>query len=133
MSLLRQPKEERRRHARRPASGPITLWRTEFTRRKIEGRLVDTSEGGFRVAHGCAGLGPGLVVHFEHAAGEGIARTVWTRILADTVETGLVILCDRLADAVDAEAEHAVPAGRPAPQRALPGWGESGCPKASRS
>jgi hypothetical protein len=98
MSVLRQAEGERRRHVRRPASGPVTLWWTEWVRRKIEGRLVDISESGFRMAHGCAELSSGQEVHFEHAGGEGMARTVWTRISAESVETGLIVLSNSLTD-----------------------------------
>lgn len=96
MPELTRSQEERRRHERKPASGPITLWWTECTRRKIEGRLLDLSQGGFRIAHTCAALGPGEQVQFEHAGGTGTARTVWTRIVADSVETGLLITGERI-------------------------------------
>ena len=92
----RQPEVERRRHERHPANGRITLWWTDGTGRKIEGRLVDISASGFRVAHGCAEVGAGDEVRFEHPGGEGMARTIWTRILAESVETGLVVLSQSL-------------------------------------
>ena len=92
MSVLRKARGERRQRDRQPANGPITLWWMECKQCKIEGRLVDASDSGFRVAHDFAGLGPGQHVHFEHARGKGIACTVWTRIVADTVESGFHIL-----------------------------------------
>jgi hypothetical protein len=92
VSVLNEPPEDRRQADRRPANGPITIWWTECKRLQIEGQLVDASATGFRVAHHFAGLDPGQQVQFRYAGGEGIARTVWTRIAADAVETGFHVL-----------------------------------------
>lgn len=86
------PSPERRLAARRAAGGPVTLCWTDCTRRKITGTLLDSSESGFRIMHSHAALGQGQEVQFEHAEGEGTARTVWTRVLEGSVESGLVIL-----------------------------------------
>ncbi len=54
---------ERRREPRVPASGPVRLELLESVPvRTVEGRPVDTSESGFRAAHGHAGLTAGQVV-----------------------------------------------------------------------
>ncbi|MFN7996110.1 MAG: hypothetical protein U0Q18_21045 [Bryobacteraceae bacterium] len=86
------PLHEQRRHPRQPAEGSVTLWCVDCSPNKIEGRLTDTSEDGFRMVHTCAGLGAGRQVRFEHSGAEGIACTVWSRILADSVETGLRLI-----------------------------------------
>jgi hypothetical protein len=98
MSAMSEPSAERRTRARHPARGPITLWWTDCTRCTVEGLLVDRSEAGFRVVYGCAALSPGQQVHFQHAGGEGIARTIWTRIVADSIESGFLILSDDLPE-----------------------------------
>jgi len=90
-----KPPEEQRRHLRQPAEGRVTLWCADCVPNKIDGRLTDTSEGGFRVAHTCAALGAGQQVRYQHSGGEGIACTVWTRILAGSVESGLRIISAR--------------------------------------
>jgi len=95
MSVLRESPADRRRHQRQAASGPITLWWADYSPGKIQGRLVDISESGLRIAHGCTALGQGQQVHFHHAGGEGTARTIWTRIVGESVESGLLILPDR--------------------------------------
>jgi len=86
---------EKRRGDRRPASGSVTLWWTDVTPQKITARLVDTSESGFRVGHSFPGLSPGQEVQFEYLGGAGIARTIWTRIAGNIVESGLFILRDQ--------------------------------------
>ena len=92
MSLVSEPSADKRRHERKLASGPITLWWGDASLPTIQGRLLDMSETGFRVAHNCIALGQGQQVHFQYADGEGTARTIWTRILSDSAESGLLIL-----------------------------------------
>ena len=92
MSTLKNPPLERRRAKRHPARDAITLWWTDHPLRTIQGHLVDKSKTGMRITHGCVALGQGQQVRFQHAGGEGIARTIWTRIVADSVESGLLIL-----------------------------------------
>jgi hypothetical protein len=60
-------------------------------KRQLEGRLVDLSEGGFRMAHASIELIPGMVVKFKHSTATGTARVVWNRILLNRVETGFLI------------------------------------------
>ncbi|MBI3697222.1 MAG: hypothetical protein HY238_20600 [Acidobacteria bacterium] len=59
---------------------------------EIEGRLLDYSNGGFRVAHRHSVLRAGQEVRFRHLRAEGKARVVWNRILAQRVESGFLIL-----------------------------------------
>jgi len=94
MSTLRKAPAERRRQARQPSSDAITLWWTDYTLRTIQGHLVDKSKTGLRITHSCLALGQGQHVRFQHAGGEGIARTIWTHIVADSVESGLLILAN---------------------------------------
>jgi len=94
MPDLSNPTLERRRHEREPASGPITLWWTDCVPCTIDGNLLDQSKSGLRLAHHCFTLGPGQQVNFQHAGGKGTARTIWTRIVEDSVESGLLILPD---------------------------------------
>ena len=59
---------------------------------QVEGRLVDLSTGGFRMAHSSSDLLRGQVVEFSHAEAKGSARVVWNRILENRIETGFLIL-----------------------------------------
>ncbi|MEO7143012.1 MAG: PilZ domain-containing protein [Bryobacteraceae bacterium] len=83
---------EQRREIRRPADGDVRLSTDAPSPVEIEGRLIDVSCGGFRVAHDCYDLGLGQTVRFQHTAGSGVARVIWNRILDRRVETGFLIL-----------------------------------------
>lgn len=84
---------ERRREPRLPASGPVRLELLDSAPPRImEGRLVDTSAGGFRVAHSYAGLTSGQLVRFELPDRSGCARVAWTRVAGGEVESGFVVL-----------------------------------------
>jgi hypothetical protein len=52
---------------------------------------VDVSASGFRMIHECPALTAGQFVEFSHFEAEGRARVVWTRILANAVESGFVL------------------------------------------
>ena len=58
---------------------------------QIEGKLIDVSDGGFRMSHECSSLTAGLFVEFAHFEAKGRARVVWTRIVAGAVESGFVV------------------------------------------
>jgi hypothetical protein len=83
---------ERRKELRSPASGELWLFVDGPGTLKIEGRLIDLSRHGFRVAHRYAGMAAGCEVRFRHTGGEGKALVVWNRILAGSVESGFLIL-----------------------------------------
>lgn len=83
---------ERRRHPRVPASGPIQLHGEDPLPFRVDGELVDVSEGGFRLAHRHATLHPGQEVRFEHPGGQGWARVMWTCVSPGRVESGCMIL-----------------------------------------
>lgn len=89
---VKPSKAERRKDQRFPASGELWLILDGPGALEIEGRLIDLSRGGFRAAHGYAGMAAGREVRFRHAGGEGKARVVWNRILAGSVESGFLIL-----------------------------------------
>jgi hypothetical protein len=83
---------EKRREARRQADG---LVRIEFSNPRavtIDGRLIDVSPSGFRIAHACTSLAAGQVVDFSHSGASGHARVMWNRILDASVETGFLIV-----------------------------------------
>jgi hypothetical protein len=82
---------EQRREPRRPGRGNVRVGWKDPLPRQIEGRLMDVSASGFRMAHQCADLMPGAYVHFTHFEAEGRARVVWTRINAGTIESGFVV------------------------------------------
>jgi len=89
MSELR---DDRRKEPRRPASGPVVLTLEGPEALQVEGRLVDVSDSGFRVAHTHQSLLSGQTFQFRHAAAAGRARVVWNRIVADHVESGFFVL-----------------------------------------
>ena len=83
---------EMRREQRRKAEGTV---RVSFANPKpvqIDGRLVDVSAGGFRMAHACAALSAGQIVEFAHAEAAGQAQVVWNRVSAKRVETGFRVV-----------------------------------------
>jgi hypothetical protein len=72
--------------------GAIILRYSDPRPAEIAGRLLDMSEQGFRVAHFDPTLQPGRIVRFHHVTMDGQACVMWTRSLADHVESGLRIL-----------------------------------------
>jgi hypothetical protein len=86
------PQHESRREPRRAAEGSVLVEFRNPQQREVEGRLVDLSPNGFRMAHASIELIPGMVVKFSHSVASGEARVVWSRILANRVETGFLIL-----------------------------------------
>jgi hypothetical protein len=82
---------EQRRETRRLGHGNVLVRSENPGSRDIQGRLMDVSAGGFRMAHDCSALTAGQFVGFAHAEAKGQARVVWTRILNDSVESGFVV------------------------------------------
>jgi hypothetical protein len=82
---------EKRREARHPGQGSVLVRSENPGSRDIQGRLVDVSASGFRMAHQCAALTAGQYVEFAHVEAKGRARVVWTHILAEAVESGFVV------------------------------------------
>jgi hypothetical protein len=82
---------EQRRETRRPGQGSVLVRSESPGSRNIQGRLVDVSASGFRMAHNCSALTAGQYVAFAHVEASGRARVVWTRILDDSVESGFVV------------------------------------------
>ena len=83
---------ERRREIRRHADGEVQLVMEGRESIEVKGRLLDSSAGGFRAAHGYATLRTGDEVRFRHRYGEGRARVMWNRILPSSVESGFLIV-----------------------------------------
>jgi PilZ domain len=83
---------EKRREPRREASGVVHVRLSDPKVLDIEGRLIDLSPGGFRMAHHFASLAAGQVVEFSHIEAKGRARVIWNRILAERVETGFLVV-----------------------------------------
>jgi hypothetical protein len=82
---------EKRREVRRPGKGQVVVRWANPRPQEIEGKLVDVSGSGFRMAHACSGLAAGQYVEFSHLEAKGRARVVWTRIVAGAVESGFVV------------------------------------------
>ena len=92
-----QPPElvDARREPRYPAAGVMRVFFRNPRECRIEGKLMDLSESGFRIAHFSRDLHPGQIVDFRRQGAEGSARVVWNRILENSVETGFLILAVR--------------------------------------
>jgi hypothetical protein len=83
---------EKRRESRRPADGVAQVEFDNPRPVKIEGRLMDVSPSGFRMAHSHTSLAAGQVVEFSHSEASGSARVMWNRILDRRVETGFLVI-----------------------------------------
>jgi PilZ domain len=85
-------RREGRKEPRRPVEGEVRVRFENPQVREIQGRLVDLSSSGFRMAHEYAALEAGQVVEFAHIEARGRARVVWNRIADARVETGFVVV-----------------------------------------
>lgn len=85
------PVAEQRREPRHPGRGIVHVRAENPGASDIRGKLMDVSASGFRMAHQCAALTAGQYVQFSHVEAKGRARVVWTRILAEAVESGFVV------------------------------------------
>jgi hypothetical protein len=84
--------QEKRREARRAATGSVRVTFTNPEPLEIDGKLMDVSISGFRMSHDCASLHSGQVVEFAHVEATGRARVMWNRILEGGVETGFLVV-----------------------------------------
>jgi len=83
---------DHRRELRRAAAGPITV-RFGYQRvHEVQGRLLDVSVSGFRMAYQGTTLETGQTVTFFHPEASGNARVVWNRVVDQMVETGFFIV-----------------------------------------
>lgn len=87
--------DDRRREPRLPAVGEAVLSVVDHPNWRIEGSLLDTSNGGFRLMHTHGGLTTGTIVRFHFDDRQGTARVCWNRIERGKVETGFYILSRR--------------------------------------
>jgi len=83
---------EKRREARRLTDGEVRVKFTDPEPLEIDGKLIDVSERGFRMAHDCTALRSGQVVSFAHVEARGRAQVMWTRILVESVESGFLVV-----------------------------------------
>jgi hypothetical protein len=83
---------EQRRETRRRGHGNVLVRPENPGSRDIQGKLVDVSTSGFRMAHNCSALTTGQYVTFAHVEARGRARVVWTRILDNSVESGFLVV-----------------------------------------
>jgi hypothetical protein len=83
---------ERRTEPRRDVEGEVRLRPFGTMAGTFTGHLLDLAASGFRARHSCVSMTSGQLVDFQMAAGRGIARAVWTRIVDGAAETGFHIL-----------------------------------------
>ncbi len=82
---------ERRGENRKLAKGEV--WFTEDAGSlEFSGRLIDSSNSGFRASHSHKSISTGQQVRFRHALGQGSAVVMWNRILDRHIESGFLIL-----------------------------------------
>ncbi len=84
--------QEQRKEERRIATGGVRVKFTDPEPLEIDGRLIDVSANGFRMAHDCQSLRSGQVVEFKHVEAAGSAQIMWNRIMAGGVETGFRVV-----------------------------------------
>jgi hypothetical protein len=89
---MNTPVRELRREERRQADGAVRVRYANPRPVEIEGRLVDISKSGFRMAHNCVTLVSGQVVEFSHLEASGKARVMWNRVVEERVETGFLVV-----------------------------------------
>jgi hypothetical protein len=82
---------ERRTDPRYAAAGEVRLRQSYTPGLPFVGQLMDIAKTGFRARHNRFALGSGELVDFEFDGHRGLARTMWTRIVDDHVETGFRI------------------------------------------
>ncbi len=83
---------EKRREHRRKTSGRVRVNFRDAREQEIEGRLIDVSVSGFRMAHQVTSLTTGQLVEFSHGKASGQARVMWNRIIEGNVETGFLVI-----------------------------------------
>lgn len=84
-------RRDNRREPRYAADGAVRVWFNGPKPLEIQGRLVDVSASGFRMAHNYTTLEAGQTVNFRHLDASGRARVVWNRIDGTRVETGFLL------------------------------------------
>ncbi len=85
--------QERRRFARIAESSKVRLSFADPASVTVEAELVESSQSGFRVAHGCKELVPGLELELlreDRPAQKG--RVVWTHLLDGRRVSGCLLL-----------------------------------------
>ena len=86
--------QDKRREARRLASGQVRVNFQDPEPFEVAGKLRDVSPSGFRMKHDCASLRSGQIVEFAHVEANGKAQVVWNRILNGGIETGFLVIND---------------------------------------
>ena len=89
---MNTPVREMRREERRPTDGAVRVRYSNPRPMEIEGRLMDVSLSGFRMAHSCVTLASGQMVEFTHTEASGKARVMWNRVVDQRVETGFLVV-----------------------------------------
>ena len=85
-------RDEQRKEPRISTRGAVHLRFADPLAVEVEASLVDTSASGFRAAHSCASLSPGLEVEFSSKNRRGRARVVWTQLRDGRHMSGFMLL-----------------------------------------
>ena len=90
MAAARIP--DRRAAPRWQSSGRVVISFEDPVLVTVEAELVDFSSGGFRLAHECKNLSPGLEVRYKSDNASGRARVIWTQVLNGQRYSGFLLL-----------------------------------------
>jgi len=83
---------EQRKEQRVTAAGEVRLSVQGHKLLEFSGRMLDSSQSGFRAAHTQTALSTGQRVRFHYSRRQGHALVMWNRILPDHIESGFLIL-----------------------------------------
>jgi hypothetical protein len=89
---------EQRREERESAVGEVWLILEGGRTGELVGRLLDSSQSGFRALHNDATLSTGQRVRFSYHGRQGRALVMWNRILNRGTESGFLILDEQSGD-----------------------------------
>jgi hypothetical protein len=83
---------DQRSSPRLPHSGRVEMTFQDPGAATIEAELIDISATGFRAAHACKVLSPGLEVQYRREGAAGRARVIWTYMLHGQSVSGFLVL-----------------------------------------
>lgn len=86
------PGSERRKEIREPATGWVELLFEDPEPVLAFGEVLDRSAHGFRAAHECGKLKPGVEVSFRREDRAGRARVMWTQVQGARCVSGFLVL-----------------------------------------
>ena len=90
--MILEHTSDRRRAARLARSGRLEITFEDPLPATVEAELVEISKTGFRAAHACGTIVPGLEVQYRREDESGRARVMWTHMLEGKRVSGFLVL-----------------------------------------